>query len=124
MYHLLRKISSTKYSIVYLDNLFSTVPLLGRLHHDLHMGVCGTAHPSSAEFLPELKIPKQDVGKYEYHALKVLAVKDSLFGQLVGAHLWFDNVPVTILSTVHDFESQQEWLRKQPRRKSTNAKKA
>ena len=88
------------------------------------MGVCGTAHPSSAEFLPELKIPKQDVGKYEYHALKVLAVKDSLFGQLVGAHLWFDNVPVTILSTVHDFESQQEWLRKQPRRKSTNAKKA
>jgi len=31
---------------------------------------------------------------------KVLAVKDSLFGQLIGAHLWFDNAPVTILSTV------------------------
>jgi len=56
--------------------------------------------------------------------LKVLAVKDSLFGQLVGAHLWFDNAPVTILSTVHDFESQQERLRKRPGKKSTNAKKA
>jgi len=42
--------------------------------------------PVSAGFTPELKIPKQDVGKYEYHAQKVLTVKDSLFGQLVGAH--------------------------------------
>jgi len=35
-----------------------------------------------------------------------------------------DNAPVTILSTVHDFESQQERLRKQQGKKSTNAKKA
>jgi len=124
VYHLLRKLPSTMYFIVYLDNYYTTVPLLGRLRHDLHMGACGTARPSSAGFPPQLKIPKQDIGKYEYHALKVLTVKDSLFGQLVGAHLWFDNVPVTILSTVHDFESQQERLTKRPGKKSTNAKKA
>jgi hypothetical protein len=124
VYHLLRKLPSTMYFIVYLDNFYTTVPLLGRLRHDLHMGACGTARPSSAGFPPELKISKQDIGKYEYHALKVLTVKDSLFGQLVGAHLWFDNAPVTILSTVHDFESQQERLRKRPGKKSTNAKKA
>jgi len=112
------------YWIFYLDNFYSIVPLLGRLRHDVHMGACGTAHPSSAEFPPEVKIPKQDVGTYEYHALKVLAVKDILFGQLVGAHLWFGNAPVTILSTVQDFESQQERLRKWPGKRTTNAKKA
>jgi hypothetical protein len=124
VYHLLRKLPSTMYFIVYLENLYTTVPLLGRLRHDLHMGASRTARPSSTGFPPELKIPKHDIGKYEYHALKVLTVKDSLFGQLVGAHLWFDNAPVTILSTVHDFESQQERLRKRPGKKSTNAKKA
>ena len=51
-------------------------------------------------------------------------MKDSFCGQLVGAHLLFDIAPVTILSTVHDFESQQERLRKRPGKKSTNAKKA
>jgi hypothetical protein len=124
VYHLLPKLPSTMYFIVYLDNLYTTVPLLGRLHHDLHMGACGTACPSSAGFPPELKIPKQAIGKYEYHALNVLTAKASLFGQLVGAHLWFDNALVTILSTVHDFESQQERLRKHPGKKSTSAKKA
>jgi hypothetical protein len=111
------------YFIVYLDNFFTTVPLLGRLRHDLHMGACGTARPSSAGFPLKLKIPKHDIGKYEYHALKALTIKDSLFGQLVGAHLWFDNVLVTILSTVHDFESQQERRRKVAGKKSTNTKK-
>jgi hypothetical protein len=113
-----------KYWIVYLDNIYTTVPWLGRLRHNWRIGACGTSSPSSAEFPPELKIPKQDVGKYKYHALKVLAVKDSLFGQLVGAHLWFDSAPVTILSTVHDIESQQERLRKRTGKNSTNAKKA
>jgi len=76
------------------------------------MGACGTAYHSSCEFPPELKIPKQDVGQYEYHALKVFAVKDSLFGQLFGAHLWLDNAPVTIVSTVYDIDGQQERLMK------------
>jgi hypothetical protein len=124
VYHLLRKLPITLYFTVSLDNVYTTVPLLARLRHDWHMGASGTALPSSAGLTPELKILKQDIGKYEYHALKVLTVQDSLFGQLVGAHLWFDNAPVTILSTVHDFESQQERLRKHPGKKSTNAKKA
>jgi hypothetical protein len=55
--------------------------------------------------------------------LKELAIKDTHFGQLVGAHLWFDNAPVTILNIVHDFESQQEKVRKWPGKKSANAKR-
>jgi hypothetical protein len=42
------------------------------------MRACGTAYLSSVGFPPEIKIPKQDVGKYKYHTLKVLAIKDSL----------------------------------------------
>jgi hypothetical protein len=61
VYDLLRKLPSTMYFIVYLDNFYITVSLLGRLCHDLHMGACGTARPSSAGYLPELKIAKQDV---------------------------------------------------------------
>jgi len=97
---------------------------LGRLRHNMHTGVCATSCPSHTEYPPDHQIPTQDVGKFEYHALKVLTIKDNLFDQLIGAHLWLDNAPVTILSTVHDIHSQQELLRAQPGRKSTNVTKA
>ena len=80
--------------------------------------------PSSALFPFELKVPKSDIGKHEYHALKIAVVKDSVFQEEVGAHLWFDNAPVTILSTVHEVGSEKERRRKRPGKKSTNAKKA
>jgi len=48
VYHLLQKLPGTMYWIFYLDNFYTTVPLLGRLRHDLHMGACGTARSSSA----------------------------------------------------------------------------
>lgn len=124
VYHLLQMLPSTMYWIVYLDDIYTTIPVLWRLYHDLHMGACGTAYHSSCEFPPELKIPKQDVGQYEYHALKVFAVKDSLFGQLFGAHLWLDNAPVTIVSTVYDIDGQQERLMKRWGMTSTNRKNA
>ena len=38
-------------------------------------------------FPSELKVPKSDVGKHDYHALKVAVVKDSVFQEEVGAHL-------------------------------------
>jgi len=44
----------------------------------------------SAEVALQLNIQKHDVGKYEYHAFKIHAVKNSLFGLLVGAYWWFD----------------------------------
>jgi hypothetical protein len=42
----------------------------------------------------------------------------------VGALLWFDNAPVTIMSTVHVIASTVEFMRKQPGKKSMNAEKA
>ena len=93
---------------MYLDNFYTSVPLLGRLHHDLKIGGCGTARPSSALFPSELKVPKSDIGKHEHHALKIAVVKDSVFQEEVGAHLWFDNALVIILSTVHEVGSEKE----------------
>jgi hypothetical protein len=52
VYHLLRKLPGTMYFLVYLNNFYTTVSLLGRLRHDLHMGACGTACFSSAAFSP------------------------------------------------------------------------
>ena len=65
-----------------------------------------------------------DIGKHEYYALKITVVKDSIFQEEVGAHLWFDNALVTILSTVHEVGSKKERRRTRPEKKSTNAKKA
>ena len=108
---------------MYLDSFYTSVPPLGRLRHDLKIGGCGTARPSSALFPSELMVPKSDIGKRDYHALTVAVVKDSVFQEEVGAHLWFDNAPVTILSTVHEVSSEKERRRKRPGKKSTNAKK-
>ena len=64
--------------------------------------------PSSALFPFELKVPKSDIRKHEYYALKITVVKDSIFQEEVGAHLWFDNALVTILSAVHEIGSEKE----------------
>jgi len=117
-------VPSTMRWIVYLDNIYTTVPLLGRLHHTVHMRAGGNACSFLAEFPPEHNIPKQDVGKYEYHALKVLAIEINLFGQLICAHLWFDIALVPILSAVHDFETQPERLKMCRPKNHTIAKKA
>lgn len=124
VYHLLGKLPNSNYWIVYLDNFYTSLPLLGRLRHDFRMGGCGTARPNSAGFPPELKIPKQEVKKHEYHSLKTMVLKDSLFSEEVGAHAWIDNAPVTVLSTVHELGSEVAKTRKRPGIKSTNAKRA
>ena len=60
VYHLLSKLSLSRYWVVYLDNLYTSLPLLGRIRHDFKIGACGTARPNSVGFPVELRIPKQD----------------------------------------------------------------
>ena len=84
VYHLLQKLPRSRYWIVELDKFYTSV---GRLCHDLKIGGCSTARPSSALFPSELNVPKSDIGKHDYHALKVAVVKDSVFQEEVGAHL-------------------------------------
>ena len=101
MYYLLRQLPKTRYWVVYLDSFYTSLPLLGRLRHDLSIGACGTARPS-AGFPPELKISKSEVRQHEYHSLRTTTVYDALFQQPVGVSSWIDNAPVTVMSTVHE----------------------
>ena len=72
----------------------------------------------------QAKTPKQDVKKHEYHTLKTMVLKDTLFSEEVGAHAWIDNAQVTALSTVHELGLEVAKTRKRPGIKSTNAKRA
>ena len=124
VYHLLGQLPQPMYWVAYLDNFYTTIPLLGRLRHDYRIGGCGTARPSSAGFPADLKIPKQNIAKFEYHSSKARVVTDPIFNQQVGVLLWFDNAPVTIMTTVHRLDAEVLRNRKRPGKKSTNAKRA
>jgi len=54
VYHLLGQLPQPMYWVAYLDNFYTTISLLGRLHHDYRIGGCGTARPSSAGFPADL----------------------------------------------------------------------
>ena len=68
----LSKLPLSRYWVVYLDNFYTSLPVLRRIRHDFKIGACGTARPNSVGFPVELKIPKQDVNKHKYHSLKMM----------------------------------------------------
>ena len=110
---------------VYLDNFYTTLLLLGRLRRDFQIGGCGTARPHSAGFPAEFKIPKPDVGKYDYHLKKIKVIKNEFtLNQDVAVLLWFDNAPVTMMTTVHPSDAEVVRDRKRPGKKSKNAKRS
>ena len=85
------------------------------------IGACGTVKPNSKDFPKELAISKKAVGQLPYHFRSGMIVRD------VGILLWFDNAPVTIITTIHsliDEKSEISRKRKRPGKKSTNAKRA
>jgi hypothetical protein len=88
------------------------------------MGGCGTSRPSTAGFPKELKIPKSEVGKHEYHSTKITVLFDSIFRMAVGFLLWIDNAPVPMMTTVHDLNKTVQRFRKKPGKKSSKAKAA
>jgi hypothetical protein len=124
VYHLCSKLPRSRYWVVYLDNLYTSVPLLARLRHDFKTGGCGTSRPSTAGFPTELKIPTSDVGKHEYHSSKKKVLLHSIFQLAVGFLLWIDNAPVSMMTTVYDLSKTVLRLRNKPGKKSTNAKAA
>ena len=63
---------------MYLDNFCTSIPLLGRLRHDLKIGGRGTARASSALLPSELKAPKSDMRMHDNRALEVAVAKDSV----------------------------------------------
>ena len=91
------------------------------LRKRLAIGACGTARPNSKDFPKELAISKKAVGQLPYHFRAGIIVRD------VGVLLWFDNAPVTIMTTIHSLIGEKSEIsrkRKRPGRKSTNARRA
>jgi hypothetical protein len=124
VYHLVHQLQRSKYWALYTDNFYTTLALYGRLRHDFKVGACGTARPSSTGFPTELKVPKQQVSNYDYHSTKPMVLRDPTFQEPVGALLWFDNAPVTLMTTIHRLDATVDRVRQKPGAKSTNAKQS
>ena len=80
--------------------------------------------PSREQKSSQAKTPKQEVKKHQYHSLKTMLLKDTLFSDEVGAYAWIDNAQVTAPSTVREPGPEVAKTRKRPGIKSTNAKRA
>lgn len=121
VYFLASKLPKRKTWHIYFDNYYTSLPLLEILRGRLDVGACGTARPSSKDFPQILAIPKKDVGKVPYHFRAGMVIRG------VGVLLWFDNAPVTMMTTIHHLKGEQAAvmkMRKRPGRKSTNNKQA
>jgi len=115
VYHLVSQLPKNKAFNIYMDNYFSSIRLFKYLR-EKNIGACGTVRKNSANFPQILKTDK----KLEWDTLSGVVVDDVL------AILWMDNGPVTMLSTIHQIngdENRIERIRRRPRETSTNANK-
>lgn len=115
VYHLVSQLPQNKAFNIYMDNYFSSIKLFNYLR-EKKIGACGTVRKNSANFPQILKVDK----KLEWDTLSGVVVNDVL------AILWMDNGPVTMLSTIHQIngnENRIERMRRRPRETSTNAAK-
>jgi len=79
-----------------MDNFFSSISLFKYLREN-KIGACGTVRTNSANFPQILKVKK----KLDWDILSGVVVNDVL------AILWMDNGPVTMLSTIHEINSNE-----------------
>ena len=113
--HLVFQLPKGKSFNIFMDNYFSNISLFKYLR-DNKIGACGTVWTNNANFPQILKVKK----KLDWDTLSGVVVNDVL------AILWIDNGPVTMLSTIHKIngnENRIERVRRQPRETSTNATK-
>lgn len=79
------------------------------------------AEPGSRDFPAILAIPKKDVGKVAYHFSAGQVI------QAVGILFWFDNAPVTMMTTIQQLKGKDTEIlrdRNRPGLKSKNHKRA
>lgn len=121
VYYLANQLPKRKTWHIFLNNFYTSLPLLATLRDRLDIGACGTAKPGSRDFPSVLAIPKKDVGKVSSHFKAGLIIRD------VGILLWFDNAPVPMMTTIHYLKGEKAEIlrdRNRPGRKSTNHKRA
>ncbi len=84
-----------------MDNFFSSISLFKYLREN-KIGACETVCTNSANFPQILKVKK----KLDWDILSGVVVNDVL------AILWMDNGPVTILSTIHEINSNENCIKR------------
>lgn len=82
---------------LYMDNYFSSIKLFKYLR-EKKIGACGTVRTNSTNFPQILKTNK----KLDWDTLSGVVVDNVL------AILWMDNGPVTMLSTIHQIDNEDE----------------
>jgi len=104
--------------IVYMDNAFTTIPLL-RLLRSNSIGTCGTTRLNSADLPIEMKSDLKQV----WNTLDGCVVKPTESGcsDDVLCIRWEDSNIVRFLTTVHPWNEVTLKLRRKPRTTSTNA---
>jgi len=118
VHHLIRPLHQRHRKLsfnVYMDNFFTTQPLLAELHR-MGIGACGTCMQQFRGFPKELKDGTN--AKLPYH-FRSGAVNDG-----VATLLWMDSSPVTMMPTIHPLSGEDSLvlrMRKHPGNKSTNA---
>src|SRR5436305_9466172 len=116
VYHLVSQLPKNKSFNIYMDNYFTSIKLFQYLR-EKKIGACGTVRTNSANFPQILKTNK----KLDWDTLSGVVVDSVL------AILWMDNGPVTMLSTIHQIDNENEnrieRVRRRPRETSTNAVK-
>jgi len=96
VYHLVSQLPKNKSFNIYMDNYFTSIKLFQYLH-EKNIGACGTVRKNSANFPQILKVDK----KLDWDTLSEVVVEDVL------AILWMDNGPVTMLSTIHQINGNE-----------------
>jgi hypothetical protein len=90
-----------------------------RRGHDFKTGADVEPPDPAQQACPtQLKIPKSEVGKHEYHSMQTIVLYDSIFELAV----WISVLDLPL--TGHNLDSTVQRLRKKPGKKSTNAKAA
>lgn len=96
VYHLVSQLPKNKSFNIYMDNYFTSIKLFQYLR-EKNIGACGTVRKNSANFPQILKVDK----KLDWDTLSGVVVEDVL------AILWMDNGPVTMLSTIHQINGNE-----------------
>src|SRR6266542_3515089 len=94
--HLVFQLPKGKSFNIFMDNYFFSISLFKYLC-DNKIGACGTIWTNSANFFQILKIKK----KLDWDTLSGVVVNDVL------AILWMDNGSVTMLSTIHKINENE-----------------
>jgi hypothetical protein len=104
VWHLLKQLPKKLFFNVYMDNFFSNINLFSFLRNK-NIGACGTVRTNSSKFPDILKIKKQ----LEWNTLSGVVIDNVL------SLLWYDNGPVTMLTTIYEINSKNHYIKRERR---------